>query len=52
MMVQSRFHQDENGDLQEQILRIEAYIEELADVVESCRKIILLSKFAAGAEES
>src|SRR4029450_1358688 len=49
MMMQSRFHQDENGDLQEQILRIEAYIEELADVVESCRKIILVSKFAAGA---
>jgi hypothetical protein len=49
MMVQSRFHKDEDGDLHEQILRIEAYIEELADVVESCRKIILVSKFAAGA---
>jgi hypothetical protein len=49
MMVQSRFHNDDDGDLHEQILRIEAYIEELADVVESCRKIILVSKFAAGA---
>jgi hypothetical protein len=48
-MVQSRFHNDDDGDLHEQILRIEAYIEELADVVESCRKIILVSKFAAGA---
>jgi hypothetical protein len=46
MMVQSRFHEDEDSDLHEQILRIEAYIEELADVVESCRKIILVSKFA------
>jgi hypothetical protein len=49
MMVQSRFHKDDDGDLHEQILRIEAYIEELADVEESCRKIILVSKFAAGA---
>ena len=49
MMVQSRFHNDDDGDLHEQILRIEAYIEELADVVESCRKIILVSKFAARA---
>ena len=48
-MVQSRFHQDDNGDLHEQILRIEAYIEELAEFEESCRKIILLSKFAAAA---
>jgi hypothetical protein len=49
MMVQSRFHKDDDGDLHEQILRIEAYIGELVDVVESCRKIILVSKFAAGA---
>jgi hypothetical protein len=49
MMVQSRFHKDDDGDPHEQILHIEAYIEELADVVESCRKIILVSKFAAAA---
>jgi hypothetical protein len=49
MMVQSRFHNDDDGDLHEQILRIEYYNVELADVVESCRKIILVSKFAAGA---
>ena len=49
MMVQSRFHNDDDGDLHEQILRNENYIEELANVVESCRKIILVSKFTAGA---
>jgi hypothetical protein len=48
-MVQSGFHKDDDGDLHERILRIEAYIEELADVAESCRKIILVSKFAAAA---
>jgi hypothetical protein len=48
MMVHSRFHKDDDGDLHEQKLRIEPYIEELADVVKSCRKIILISKFAAG----
>jgi hypothetical protein len=49
MMVQSGFHKDDHGDLHERILRIEAYIEELAEVAESCRKIILVSKFAAAA---
>jgi hypothetical protein len=41
---------DDDGDLHEQILHIEAHIEELADVIESCRKFILISKavMAAG----
>jgi hypothetical protein len=37
---------DDDGDLHEQILHIEAHIEELADVIESCRKFILISKAA------
>jgi hypothetical protein len=49
MMVQSRFHDDDDGDLHQQILRNENYIEGVANVVERCRKIILVSKFAAGA---
>jgi hypothetical protein len=40
---------DDNGDLHEQILHIEAHIEELTDVIESCRKIILISKVAIAA---
>ena len=40
----SRFHMDDDGELHEQILRIEAQIEELGSVIESCRKIILISK--------
>jgi hypothetical protein len=47
----SRFHMDDDGDLHQQILHIEAHIEELADVIESCRKIILISKAAIAAEE-
>jgi hypothetical protein len=35
---------DDDGELHEQILRIEAQIEELASVIESCRKIIIISK--------
>ena len=46
-MAHSRFHEDGEEDLRAQILRIEAYIEEHAVVVERCRKIILVSKFAA-----
>jgi hypothetical protein len=37
------------GDLHEQILHIEAHIEELTDIIERCRKIILFSKVAVAA---
>jgi|SRR5215470_17818454 len=40
---------DDDGDLHEQILRIEAHIEELTDIIERCRKIILISKAAIAA---
>jgi hypothetical protein len=40
---------DDNGDLHEQILHIEARIEELTDTIERCRKIILISKVAIAA---
>src|SRR6266436_8039776 len=40
---------DDDGDLHEEILRIEAHIEELADVIESCRKFIFISKVAIAA---
>jgi hypothetical protein len=43
---QSRFQMDDDGDLHEQILHIEAHIEELTDIIERCRKIILISKVA------
>jgi hypothetical protein len=36
----------ERGDLHEQILHIEAHIEGLTDIIERCRKIILISKVA------
>ena len=39
----------DDGDLHEQILHIEAHIEELADIIGSCRKIILISKTAIAA---
>jgi len=45
---QSRFQMDD-GDLHEQILHIEAHIEELTDIKERCRKIILISKVAIAA---
>ena len=41
---QSRFQMDDDGDLHEQILHIETHIEELTDIIERCRKIILISK--------
>ena len=40
---------DGDGDLHEQILHIEAHIEELTDIIERCRKIILISKVAVAA---
>ena len=40
---------DGDGDLHEQILHIEAHIEELTDIIERCRKIILFSKAAVAA---
>jgi hypothetical protein len=46
---QSRFQMDDDGDLHEQILHIEAHIEELTDIIERCRKIILISKVAIAA---
>jgi hypothetical protein len=46
---QSSFQMDDDGDLHEQILHIEAHIEELTDILERCRKIILISKVAIAA---
>src|ERR1700746_3493221 len=40
---------DDDGDLHEGILHIEAHIEELADVIESCRRFIFISKVAIAA---
>jgi len=40
---------DDDVDLHEQVLKIEAHIEELADLIERCRKIILISKVAIAA---
>ena len=45
---QSSFQMDD-GVLHEQILHIEAHIEELTDIIEGCRKIILFSKVAIAA---
>ena len=40
---------DDEGELHEQILHIEVHIEELADVIERCRKITVISKAAIAA---
>ena len=39
-------HDVNDEDLREQIVRLEAQIEELAAAIESCRKIILISRAA------
>ena len=39
----------DNGELHEQISNIEVHIEELADIIERCQKIILISKVAIAA---
>jgi len=46
---QGRFQMDDDGDPHEQILHIEAHIEELTDTIERYRKIILISKVAIAA---
>ena len=43
---------DDDGDLHEQILHIEAHIEGLTDIIERCRKIILFQKSPLLPEES
>ena len=40
---------DDDVDLHEQVLKIEAHIEELADLIERCRKMIFISKAAIAA---
>src|SRR5882724_11640358 len=35
-----------DGDLRDQILRLEADIEELTEVIERCRRVVLISKVA------
>jgi hypothetical protein len=49
LVRQSRFQMDDDSDLHEQILHIEAHLEELTDLIERCRKIILISKAAVAA---
>jgi uncharacterized protein YjaG (DUF416 family) len=36
-----------DGDLRDEIVRLETQIDELADTIESCRKFILVGKIAA-----
>ena len=46
---QSKSQMDDDGDLHEQILYVEAHIEKLTDSIERCQKIILISKVAIAA---
>jgi len=46
---QSRFQMDDDGYLHEQILHIEAHLDELTENIESCRKMIFISKAAIAA---
>jgi hypothetical protein len=39
----------DDGDLHDQILRLEALVEELTEAIERCRKAILISKVAIAA---
>jgi hypothetical protein len=39
------------GDLHDEILRLEAEIEQLTEAIERCRNVILVSKVAIAAEE-
>ena len=44
--MQDRPTMDDDTDLREEILRLEAEIEQFGETIESCRKLILLSKAA------
>ena len=39
----------DDGNLRDQILRLEAHIDELTEVIENCRKVILVSKVTIAA---
>jgi hypothetical protein len=50
MMQVRQLNRMDDGDLHDEILRLEAHIEEeLTEVIESCRKAILVSKVAIAA---